>query len=55
MSDETINTLMILLIIVSVLSLTFYVGYEMSERKNCKLNKGHYSMDYGECFKGELK
>jgi hypothetical protein len=56
MSDEIIDTLMALLIIVSVLFLTFYMGYEMSERKNCILTKGHYSFDYGECFKnGELK
>jgi hypothetical protein len=56
MSDEIIDTLMALVIIVAVEFLTFYVGYEMSERKNCKLNKGHYSFDYGECFKnGELK
>jgi len=56
MSDKTLDILMTLILIISVLILTFYAGYEMSERKHCKLNKGHYSMDYGECFKeGELK
>lgn len=50
-SDSVIATLLML----AVLFIAYWIGYEMSERKNCIANSGHYSWDYGECIDGGVK
>lgn len=50
-----ISDFIMLLIIFSLLIvLAFVAGYEVAERNNCKSKGGHYSLDYGECFKKEV-
>ena len=54
MKSNILDSVIATLLILAVLFITYGIGYEMSERKNCIANKGHYSWDYSECIKGDL-
>jgi len=47
---EQIDSLFLTVITLLTLFLAFYLGQELSERKHCIKNGGHYSFDYGECI-----
>ena len=54
MKSNILDSVIVTLIVLAILFVTYHVGYEMSERKHCIVDKGHYSWDYSECIKGEL-
>lgn len=54
MKSDVWDSVIITIMILAAFFVTYHVGYEMSERKNCIANKGHYSWDYSECIKGDL-
>lgn len=49
MKDQ-IDGLMLTVITLLTLFIAFYIGQELTERKYCIKNGGHYSLDYGECL-----
>jgi hypothetical protein len=54
MKSNTLDSIIGTILMLVILFVTYQIGYGVSERAHCIANKGHYSLDYGECIKGDL-
>jgi len=55
MKESTVESLILMFIIVSLCGVFVMAGYSLSERNQCIKLGGNYSLDFGKCYKkGEL-